>query len=205
MSNSLPVTSPLPPETVRGNRVKLLLLLGVFAAPLIVGTLLYFFWTPSSTRNYGELLDPPPNIHGVTASQFLPGKGLTSLAFKAAYHGKWVMLVSGDACSNAVQGVCVERIEMSRKLKTLLGKHQARLHRVAHFNAAPLVAALPDNDQLVFTVEPETPSALKALLRDGHFFIVDPFGHVILKYPPNAEYKRVLKDLDRLMKYSPIG
>jgi hypothetical protein len=197
---------PLPANVVRGNRIKLLLLLGVFAAPLVVGTLLYFFWTPSSTRNYGELLNPPPNIHAVSVAHIVPGKAPAVLNFKREYHGKWLMLVSGDAaCPTAKDGVCFERIEMSRKLKTLLGKHQARLNRVAHFTTAPSLAALPDTNQLVITAESATASPLQGWLKDGHIYIVDPFGHVILKYPPDAEYKLMLKDLDRLMKYSPIG
>jgi hypothetical protein len=205
MSISHPA-APLPTSVVRGNRIKLLLLLGVFAAPLVVGTLLYFFWTPSSTRNYGELLNPPPNVHGLTVQQITPGAQPKPLGFKTAYHGKWVMLISGDAaCPSAKSGVCLDRVEVSRKIRTLLGKHQARLNRVAHFGTAPALAAMPDDEQLVLTAEPAAATPLAELLRQGHFYIVDPFGHVILKYPPDADHKLVLKDLDRLMKYSPIG
>jgi len=41
-------------------------------------------------------------------------------------------------------------------------------------------------------------------LRD-HVFLIDPRGNVMLRFPPNADPSRVIKDLQRLLKYSAIG
>jgi len=40
---------------------------------------------------------------------------------------------------------------------------------------------------------------------DGHAYIVDPFGNVVLRYPPDLDRKRTLKDLQRLLQASSIG
>jgi hypothetical protein len=217
MSNSTDALHPatLPPAEVRANRLKLLLLLGVFAAPMVVGTLLYWFWEPSQTGNHGSLLQPPPNIHAESARQILPNDSAANAATMSpapfalkSMHGKWFILMSGDrACAVNAGGVCAERIEMTRKLKTLLGKHQNRLNRVVVFSNPPVSLVGIDRDQITFLTPaggPEMP-VTQRLLNDGHFFVVDPFGHVILQYAPDAEYRKVLRDLNRLMKYSPVG
>jgi hypothetical protein len=203
MSSSSPAANQTPsPTEIRNNRIKLILLLGCFAAPLIVGTLLFIFWEPTKTGNYGAFLNPPPNIQSVSLQTVAQTPAATT--FKDM-HGKWFLLASADlACGGAP--VCLERIEMTRKLKTLLGKHKNRLHRIFVFNAPPAAFAPPDSDQLQFlSYGAGGGDTIRNLLKDGHFYVVDPFGHVILRYPADADHRLVLKDLNRLMKYSPIG
>jgi hypothetical protein len=42
-------------------------------------------------------------------------------------------------------------------------------------------------------------------LEQGRFFVVDPLGNLILSYPPEADRKRMLEDLERLLGVSRIG
>ena len=39
----------------------------------------------------------------------------------------------------------------------------------------------------------------------AHIYLVDPRGNVMMRFPANAEPRRMLKDLERLLKASQIG
>ena len=40
---------------------------------------------------------------------------------------------------------------------------------------------------------------------DAHIYLVDPHGNVMMRWPARPEMKRMLKDLERLLKASQIG
>jgi cytochrome oxidase Cu insertion factor (SCO1/SenC/PrrC family) len=54
-----------------------------------------------------------------------------------------------------------------------------------------------------------TPTGLKLPPGAGndraHIYLVDPNGNVMMRWPAAAEPKRMLKDLERLLKASQIG
>ena len=35
-----------------------------------------------------------------------------------------------------------------------------------------------------------------------HIFVVDPLGHLMMRFPPNPDPSRMLKDLSRLLRQS---
>ncbi len=39
----------------------------------------------------------------------------------------------------------------------------------------------------------------------AHVYVADPLGNVMMRFPANAEPRRMLKDLERLLKASQIG
>ena len=41
--------------------------------------------------------------------------------------------------------------------------------------------------------------------RADHIYLLDPLGNLIMRYPKNADPKKMHKDLGRLLKYSRIG
>ena len=41
--------------------------------------------------------------------------------------------------------------------------------------------------------------------RAAHIYLVDPLGNVILRYPRDPDPRRMIKDLQRLLKVSRIG
>ena len=52
------------------QRAKLLAIMALFVLPIIASTLVYWFFRPTATSNYGELLPPSP----ITEARFLrPG------------------------------------------------------------------------------------------------------------------------------------
>jgi hypothetical protein len=38
-----------------------------------------------------------------------------------------------------------------------------------------------------------------------HIYVVDPLGNLILRFPEDADPKRMIKDMSRLLKYSRVG
>ena len=49
-----------------------------------------------------------------------------------------------------------------------------------------------------------TAAGLSTSQTDG-FYLVDPLGNLMMRYDTNADFKGILKDLERLLKYSWVG
>ncbi|MBS1172142.1 MAG: hypothetical protein H6R12_972, partial [Proteobacteria bacterium] len=41
--------------------------------------------------------------------------------------------------------------------------------------------------------------------RADHIYLIDPLGNIVLRFPPHPDPKKMIKDLERLLKYSRIG
>jgi hypothetical protein len=69
---------------------------------------------------------------------------------------------------------------------------------------APELARLHDG-AVVARAAPELLAALPATEVRDHIYLLDPHGNVMLRFPKHADPKRMIKDLERLLKYSGIG
>jgi cytochrome oxidase Cu insertion factor (SCO1/SenC/PrrC family) len=181
-------------------RLKLALIAALFALPIVASLVTYKFFRPEATANYGELLLPPATI---TSQPFnLPDGGTFSFP---ELLGKWVMVVSDSgACTDA----CVRKLVTMRQVRLALGRNASRVERVL------VVDDLQAPDPT--TVAPFEGTRL-ALARSGlalppgaandraHIYLVDPRGNVMMRWTAAPEWKRMLKDLERLLKASQIG
>jgi hypothetical protein len=168
---------------------QLLLVGAVCVAPLILGTLAYVFhWTPGQSGNYGELIAP----------QTLSGPPLEPL------RGKW-LLVSFDAA--ACDAYCERKLYIMRQTRRAQGKNMERIERLWLVTdaAAPrpeLLAAIEGTrlarpDAALMKSFPGNPAQ--------HLYVVDPLGNLMLRFPPDADPSKIIKDLQRLLKYSRVG
>lgn len=171
-------------------RNKLFLVGLVCAAPLVLGTLAYVLrWTPGESGNYGELLTPQP----------LPGAPFEPL------RGKWV-LVSFDAA--ACDADCERKLYLMRQVRRAQGKDMGRVERL--WLVADPAAPRP---QLLAAIEGTHIAHLKEGFpldrfpgnRRQHIYLVDPLGNLMLRFPPRPDPSKMLKDVQRLLKYSKIG
>jgi cytochrome oxidase Cu insertion factor (SCO1/SenC/PrrC family) len=183
------------------KRIKLLLVIAVFAAPVAGAYLAYKFWRPTSTMNYGELIAP---TQMPTTPLTLANGGTFSLASQS---GKWLMVsVDSGPCMEA----CEHKLYLMRQLRTALGKHQDRIERVWLIeDAAPLEAELVKKYLGTLFVRAAGADWLsrfpvKGSVRD-HLYLIDPLGNLMMRYPKNPDAKRVLRDLNRLMTVSQVG
>jgi len=162
-------------------RNRLLWVALVCAAPIVLGTAAYLFgWSPGGASNYGELLDPRP------VSGFEP------------LRGKWV-LVSFDAA--ACDAYCEKKLYFMRQVRRAQGKDMDRVERVwvVTDGAKPrpeLLAAIEG------TRIDNTHGAFPGNTVD-HVYLIDPFGNLMLRFPRDPDPSKMIKDLQRLLKYSP--
>lgn len=183
------------------SRARLLLLLGVFAAPVIAAYLAYFYFMPEGRMNYGELLEPRPLPEAAL-------KGLDGKPFRLQQlKGKWVLL-HWDAGNCGAQ--CRGKLYSMRQIRLAQGKEMDRIERawlvddgelpktetVAEYTGTWVVDARGGGLERYFPA----PRSVR-----DHVYLVDPLGNVMLRFPEDADPRRMVKDLARLLKVSRIG
>ena len=183
------------------SRSKFLLMLGVFAVPVIAAYLAYFGWRPAGHANYGDLLKVTPLQH--TAGRTLDGASFDLDALR----GKWVMVHVGAASCDAA---CAQQLYLMRQTRIAQGKDQSRIERlwVLTDTGSPDPALLREHpglrvwraDDVAFAGQ--FPAAHSPA---AHIYLVDPLGNLMLRFPAEVDPKRMMKDLKLLLKASQIG
>lgn len=173
-------------------RNKLFLIALVCLAPVVVGWGAYLTgWTPGTRGNYGELLTPRP----LSSSALAPVKG------------KWVLVsFDGSRCD----AYCEKKLYYLRQVRRAQGKELERIERlwVLLDGGEPRAELLSASEGLRTVRESEVRLAAQfphaGELRD-HIYLVDPLGNLMMRYPREPDPSRMVKDLQRLLKYSRIG
>jgi hypothetical protein len=189
----------MSPLSDRKKTRRMLLLLGAISlTPFLGSLLLYYFWTPQSFTNYGELITPLA-LAGVTIPS-VDGKAVRIEDLR----GNWVFLM---ADSGHCDDYCQSKLYVMRQIRLTQGKDQFRIQRVWLINdgvrPAPEIetayrgtlAVLASNDELLARLP------ASASVRD-HIYVVDPFGNLMMRFPRNADPQKMKRDIDRLMKLS---
>lgn len=181
--------SLLPADPVRRGRFKLLALAAVFSLPVVLGWMAFLFdWVPGATGNYGELLAPRP----------LEGPALAPL------RGKWVMLMFDTP---ECDPWCERKLYFMRQVRRAQGKDQLRVERAWVLTAA----GVPRNELLAAIDETRVlpPQGTRFLAQFpfagspvDHIYVVDPQGNLMMRYPRDPDPSRMIRDLQRLLKYA---
>jgi len=201
MSSSISSDPRRAPEAVRRRRGRLvaLAIFAVCAFPLGAALVAYFLFPPSGRINYGELVEPKP----------LPPVRLArpdGRAFALAdLRGRWVMLqVDAPECGSA----CQAKLFNMRQSRLAQGDNADRVERVwllAGGGSPPPELARLYEGAVVARAAPELVGALPGAEPRDHIYLIDPRGNLMLRFPRDADPKRMIKDLQRLLKYSSIG
>jgi hypothetical protein len=184
-----------------GPRAKLLLIVACFGLPIAASYLAYYFSNPEPTGNYGELLLPPARI---TTQPFGRMGDTTTWTF-ADLRGRWILAVSD---SGGCPATCIEKLTTIRQVRLALGRKASRVERVfvADDLKRPDAPALQPFEGMVVAITPTGVHLPPGAANDrAHIYLVDPHGNVMMRWPAAADPKRMLKDLDRLLKASQIG
>src|SRR3569833_3276229 len=182
-------------------RGKFLLLVGVFLMPVVAAYLAYAGWRPAGHSNYGDLLKVTPLQQ--TAGSTPDGRSYDL----EALHGKWVMVHVGPTHCDAA---CAWQLYLMRQTRIAQGKEQDRIERLW------VVTDSGTPDVLLFLVlfvlyvwrpsvaafETQFPAGQH---REDHIYLVDPLGNLMLRFPAQADFERMMKDLKLLLKASQIG
>lgn len=185
----------------RKKLTSLWLIVALTAAPVAASYLIFYFWPPLHTVNYGDLIGPHP----------LPDPALV-LADGAPFRlsqlkGKWA-LVSVD--SGNCNARCDEKLLYMRQLRLTQGKNADRVERVWLISDDVLPRAESVAQYAgTWLVRARAPELLgrfpeKDAVSD-HIYLVDPLGNLMMRFPRDPDPRLMIKDLTRLLKASQIG
>jgi cytochrome oxidase Cu insertion factor (SCO1/SenC/PrrC family) len=185
---------------VASPRAKLVGIMALFALPIVASTLAYHFFRPERATNHGELIAPPPAFPDAVMRRADGG------AFRfTELKGGWV-LVASDA--GACPETCIAKLTLMRQVRLALGREAGRVTRVfVSDDSRPVAAETAAPFEGTRFVSPPLGLALPPVpLNDrAHFYLADPNGNVMMRWPAGIEAKKVLQDLKRLLKASQIG
>lgn len=180
------------------SRKPLWILIALCIAPIAASYVAFYWWQPDDHVNHGELLTP----------KSIPDAGWTRLdgtpARFAAFKGKWVLTVAHGAQCDAW---CRDKLTYIRQIRLAQGKELERVARlwIVTDGGVPDNALLADHAGL----ELRRPNGvtLPALLPaersvEDHIYVIDPLGNLMMRYGRDADPRRMLKDVARLLRHS---
>ena len=197
-------------SVARRRRLQLIALAALFVGPLGLSAWLYYHagsWRPAGRLNHGVLISPPRELPPLTLAA-VDGRPIDA----ALLHRRWSLLtITDDACGLR----CRRALADSAAARSALAADALRVQRVLladrgccerQLDAAgqhDLVTAWLDGserqrlgDSLVAAGAPAEP---------GRIYLVDPHGNLVMSYPPGADRRGLLQDLERLLRLSQIG
>jgi hypothetical protein len=187
------------------GRWKLLLVLSVCAAPLVFSYFTYYVIKPEGRNNYGALIDPRAHPIPVLGATTLDGKP----AALESFQGKWILLQTG---SGECPAACQRKLLEMRQLRLMQGKEMERVERVWLITDQQPIDTVLMRQYDGTTLLRVNPAVLKAWLpveagtsADEHLYMIDPLGHLMMRFPKDADPGKVKKDIYKLLKASSIG
>ena len=197
-------SKPEPKQRKRGRWMLWLVLL-VCASPMIASYFTYYVIKPEKRNNYGTLIDQRAHPIPAMATTTLDGKPAALEQFK----GKWVMLmVAPGTCDEA----CRKQLFAMRQLRTMQGKEMERIERVwlitdrepldtmviREYDGTHMLRA---DAQAIASWLPADPGTSVS----DHIYMIDPLGHLMMRFPKDPEPRKVHKDIYKLLKASSVG
>lgn len=203
------MTSPAADaRQTRARLVLVLLALLTFGGLVISAIMIQTGWRPSTTKNYGELVQPPRPLTDVELIALDGARlGLADL------RGKWTFVYFGPAeCLTP----CIDNLYKMRQVAAAQGKESYRVRRLFIVTEAGAIDALrytlKDYPGTQVAVGPAAQVQRLAVQfgadADGNahrLYIVDPLGNVMMRYPADADPRGINKDLGWLLRGSRIG
>jgi len=201
-------TAPARPRSIR----PLIAVLLVCLAPVVFALLAYYVpalgLRPETRTHYGQLIEPQRPIPGDLALTDAQGQPYDLNQLK----GQWLLISAGPgACPES----CVRGLFVLRNSHASQGKNVDRLERVWFITddapAAPVVGDAyagthilrADPARLAAWLAPDAQDPETALARG--LWIVDPLGHLMMRFPDAQQPEAVRDDIRTLLKNSRIG
>lgn len=194
------------------QRLMLLVLVLIFAAPLITAWLLLHFTDigRAGGSSHGHLVQPPRVLADIALRDPATGAQTDRL------RGKWTLLyLSRPACRQP----CADNLYRMRQLRLAMGENAHRVRRLL----AVYGGALDDASRRILEQYPgqlivdgteldrDDPGASFRLapgedpVGAGRLYLIDPLGNLMMSYAPDTDPVGIIADLRRLLKYSHIG
>ena len=214
----------------KAARKRFLLILACFAVPLILAIIwLQVVRTQGGTcgnTSRGELIHPALPLEAFSLDYFtMKNEGDTAEeAYREAgeaftvdnLRGIWTMFYMPE-------GACSERCETNvyhmRQVRLALNNRMNRVQRVALVNSADQVTEKLSTEYLglqLLSGNADDVAVLRDQIRTAEetrqmepmpdaIYVIDPFGNVMMRFAPDLDPGKMLKDLKHLLKVSRIG
>ncbi len=151
--------------------------------------------------NYGELLPPrqPPD----DALRLVDGRAF----HLSELRGRWVLLqVDSAACSQN----CQQKLYYLRQIRLTQGKDMQRIERVwvIDDNGTPKQDLMQEYAGTWFILGAGSTLLAAIPAQDSakdHIYVIDPQGNLMLRFQRNADPRKMVKDIARLLKVSQSG
>lgn len=187
----------------RGGRVRMLLVMLVCAAPILLSYFTYYVIRPQSTSSFGQLIEPQRELPALAATD-LQGQPVDVQSLR----GQWLfMMVAGGACDSS----CERMLYIQRQLHKSLGREKDKVDRVWLVSDKAAVS-----DSLLQALQGATVLRVDAqalsqwlypaqgLALTDHFFLVDPMGRWMMRFPSKQEGAeapvKIKRDMERLLR-----
>ncbi|EAR21917.1 hypothetical protein [Nitrococcus mobilis] len=187
----------------RRARMQILIIAGLFAAPMLLAWLLFTMglW-PSGTTNHGKLIQPP---QAMASSDWTTRSG-TPFG-RADLLGYWNLLLVVDG---RCERVCLESLDLLRRLRLALGANADRVHLLL---LQPHGAPAPDlpkvSQPVVFELLAPNPRIASLLAKRAGtaeggtgVFIIDYRAFNMMTYPVPFDGSGMLDDMEHLLRVS---
>jgi len=196
------------------SRQALVLLGLIFLAPVFVAWVMHHSseegWKPQKTTNRGNLVHPARPLT-MPADMVSDGMSLQDYL-----QGKWTLLYIDEA---GCDETCRHNLYKMRQVRIAQNENMLRVQTLflLHADSIPdgLAAFLAKEhkDMAVVLLSAGNAAAIAPRFRTGEtpvmgaqrVYIVDPLGNLMMYYLPDADARGMLKDLQKLLKYSKIG
>lgn len=176
------------------SRLTLWLILAICAAPMIGSYAAYYFWRPAAQTNYGELIEP----RLISDAELAAADGR---AFRLAeLKGEWVMMM---AAPSACDARCRQNLVYMRQVRLAQGRETGRIERVWVLTdpGVPDASLVTEHPGLRIARDPKG-AVVHALSARDSIHVIDPLGHLMMRFPADPDPRRMLKDLSRLLRHS---
>jgi cytochrome oxidase Cu insertion factor (SCO1/SenC/PrrC family) len=194
------------------GRRKLIALMAIYAAPLIAAWLWLGYVRSNDGAGVsvnGELIQPAVPLKAFELRDSNnEAWGLSGIS------EKWSMVYFADeTCAE----VCEQTLYNMRQVRLSTGRRMQRVQRVLVTpNVASMAETLSQASEGLVVVggEADAINNLKQQVNDAQagmppcqdcVYLVDPFANVMMRFPPDLDPKKMLKDLKHLLKVSRIG
>lgn len=180
------------PARGRG-RQQLLLIIGLFALPMVIAAVLAAIgYMPEGRRAYGEVLTPaaplPETAHTRDGADF-------RFATPEWY---WTLVVRVPKQCDAT---CVERLNLVPNLRETLNRRAGKL-RIALLDPLPTGVTAFDGPSGIYHLTDLPAELVQALPQpntDLRLGLIDPSGYFVMRFPEQAELKPVRRDIGKLV------
>jgi cytochrome oxidase Cu insertion factor (SCO1/SenC/PrrC family) len=196
------------------SRQALVLLGLIFLAPTFVAWVMHHSsdegWKPEGTTNRGNLVHPARPLE-MPADMVNDGVSLQDYLL-----GKWTLLyIDGADCGDA----CRNNLYKMRQVRVAQNENMKRVQTLFLLDADSIpdelagFLAQEHKDMAVVLLSAVQAAGLEPRFRIDEtpvrharrVYIVDPLGNLMMYYQPDADARGMLRDLQKLLKYSKIG